>query len=92
MDRSELAITADLAHINLTDSELDALGNAVSQMIEYFEKMGEVDTEALEPTTHAFIMQNRQREDRVVKSDLADRMLDNAPELEDRFVVIPNVL
>ncbi len=92
MDRSELATTAELAHINLDDSELETLGQAVSQKIEYFEKMAEVDVEGLEPSSHAFLMHNRRRADKVASDDSSDRLLENAPELEDRFIVIPNVL
>lgn len=61
-------------------------------MVSYFEKMAEVSVDALEPTTHAFLEKNRVREDVHVPSDLADDILEQAPDLEDRFICIPNVL
>ncbi len=92
MDIRELEITAELAQIALTPAELERLGREVTQMVSYFEKMKEVDTDGLEPTTHAFVKANRVRPDAVKPSTLADAALERAPELEDRFIVIPNVL
>ena len=92
MDIGELETTAALAQIDLGEGDLARLGNAVSQMLAYFEKMNALDTEGLEPTTHALVKDNRVRIDEVQASTLADAMVDQAPEREDRFFVIPNVL
>ena len=92
MDKTELAVTADLAHINLKDEEYESLGRAVDQMIEYFSVMSKVDVEGLEPTTHALLGKNRLRPDELSELTIADRLVENAPELEGRLIVIPNVL
>lgn len=92
MDIQELETTAALAQIDLGEGDLDRLGAAVSQMLAYFEKMNALDTSGLEPTTHALVKDNRVRPDVIVPSDMADAMVDQAPEREDRFFVIPNVL
>jgi aspartyl-tRNA(Asn)/glutamyl-tRNA(Gln) amidotransferase subunit C len=92
MDTRELETTAALAQIDLADGDLARLGDAVSQMLAYFEKMNALDTEGLDPTTHALVKDNRVRPDTPVTSELADALVDQAPEREDRFFVIPNVL
>ena len=92
MDSKELYATAELAHIELKPAELLHLQHSVEQMVAFFEKMAEVDVSKLEPTTHAFIKGNRVRPDLVKASILADDILEQAPDLEDRFIVIPNVL
>lgn len=92
MDTRELETTAALAQIDLADGDLARLGDAVSQMLAYFEKMNALDTDGLEPTTHALVKDNRVRPDAPVASGLADALVDQAPEREDRFFVIPNVL
>ena len=92
MDIQELETTAALAQIELKEGDLARLGTAVSQMLAYFEKMNAVDTNGLEPTTHALVKNNRVRADVVVSSGLADALVERAPEREDRFIVIPNVL
>lgn len=92
MDIKELEITAAMAQIELRAGDLDRLGKEVTQMLEYFEKMNELDVSGLEPTTHALVKENRVRPDAVKPSTLADDCLERAPELEDRLFVIPNVL
>ena len=92
MKRDELLLTARLAQIHLSEDELENLAAEVSQMLEYFRMMGEVDVSGLEPTTHALLKHNRTREDKAKDLSAADDLLEKAPELEDRFIVIPNVL
>ena len=92
MDIGELETTAALAQIDLGEGDLARLGDAVSQMLAYFETMNALDTQGLEPTTHALVKDNRVRPDTVVASTLADALVERAPEREDRFFVIPNVL
>jgi len=92
MKREELELTARLAQIHLNEEELETLEREVSQMLEYFRMMEEVDISGLEPTTHALLKHTRTREDRIKESDACDHLLESAPELEDRFITIPNVL
>jgi len=97
MDRSELDITAELALMDLSDDERGQLETAVAQLLEYFSVMDGIDVSGLEPTTHALQEGNRLRAD-TLRPDgegsqiLADDILEQAPDLEDRFIAIPNVL
>lgn len=67
----ELETTAALAQIDLGEGDLARLGDAVSQMLAYFAKMNTLNTEGLEPTTHALVKGNRVRSDLIVESSLA---------------------
>ena len=92
MDRNELIVTAELAQLALEAREMEKLTAAVTQMLEYFSLMDSIDVSGLEPTTHALLKHNRLREDKVSGKDISDSILDSAPELEGRFIVIPNGL
>ncbi|MDA3852347.1 MAG: Asp-tRNA(Asn)/Glu-tRNA(Gln) amidotransferase subunit GatC [Spirochaetaceae bacterium] len=93
MDTKELYHTASLARLELDEKEAEKLSREVSQMLEYFNHMLELDVSNLEPTTHALMKNNRLRRDVVAEQTVdPDEMLENAPDLEDRFVLIPNVL
>jgi len=92
MKTEELLITASLAQIALQDGELEKLGQEVDQMLQYFEKMNEVDIDGLEPTVQALAQGNRVREDEVRELGLSDECLERAEDLEDRFFIVPNVL
>lgn len=91
MDREELQITAQLARLELAGEEEERLQKAVLQMLDYFAKMKELDVTGLEPTTQ-LAQENRLREDAAASDPNPDLLLKNAPELEDRLIVIPNVL
>ncbi len=92
MDATELTETARMARLNLSEEERERLRAAVEQMLAYFSHMKEIDVGGFEPTTHALLRENRLRQD--AGTDLSDpeTLLRNAPEREERFIVIPNVL
>lgn len=101
MEDTDLYTTADLAFIALTPDELGRLKTEVNSMVAFFEKMKELDVSGLAPTTHALARGNRSRQDNPApnnshnnpnNSNLADAILEQAPDLEDRFICIPNVL
>ncbi|MCA1754714.1 MAG: Asp-tRNA(Asn)/Glu-tRNA(Gln) amidotransferase subunit GatC [Spirochaeta sp.] len=94
MDTQELYVTADLSHIQLTEKEISQLALQVDQMVAYFSKMSEFDVSGLEPTTHMQVSRSRVRADerRDISGADPDTLLEAAEELEDRFIVIPNVL
>ena len=92
MNIEELHVTAELAQLELQDAEVAALAEAVTQMVDYFARLQEIDVDDLPPTTHALLTRNRLRPDTVRHGTMADTLLERAPDLEDRFVVIPNVL
>lgn len=91
MEREELDITAQLARLELSDEEAKRFEQAVFQMLEYFSKMKEFDVEGLPPTAQ-MTQTNRTRKDAAIVNKDSEAILGNAPELEDRFIVIPNVL
>jgi aspartyl-tRNA(Asn)/glutamyl-tRNA(Gln) amidotransferase subunit C len=90
MDIKELQITAKLAMLDIPN--LDQLGESFVQMVDYFEKMMEVDVDGLEPTTHALAVENRLRSDNVAENFSSEELLELAPDRKDGFFKIPNVL
>lgn len=92
MDFQELAITAHLARLELSEGDAERLGEEISRILTYFEKMNEIDVKDLEPTTHVILKENRLREDKAAVSGLADDILENAPGTSNRFITIPRIL
>jgi len=92
MDAAELVMTARMARLTLSEDEREKLGVAVEQMLAHFSHMKEIDVDGLAPTTHALLRENRLRDDVEDDPSSSDTLLGNAPEREERFIVIPNVL
>lgn len=106
MEAEELQVTAQLARLRISTAEVEKLRLAVERMLAYCSHMASLPVDDLEPTTHALLTSNRLRADgdaadRAARSPSAggsvsvpadDSLLANAPEREDRFILIPNVL
>ena len=93
MDRGELELTAELALIDLDDSRLTAFEESVGELLDHLAVMSSFDVSGLLPTTHALQEENRLRHDSArTDPELPDLILEQASDLEDRFISIPNVL
>jgi len=98
MEAEELQTTAQMARLTLSPAEEEKLRLAVERMLAYCSHMASLPVDDLEPTTHALLTKNRLRADdpppvaRPATDAPADPLLANAPEREDRFILIPNVL
>ncbi|MDC7125303.1 MAG: Asp-tRNA(Asn)/Glu-tRNA(Gln) amidotransferase subunit GatC [Spirochaetales bacterium] len=96
MKTEELLITAAQAQLALPAEEEGRLAAAVTEMLDYFAKMSEVDVENLEPTTHALIRDNALRADNSNPNNKfnnnQEALIERAPESNNNFIIIPNVL
>jgi aspartyl-tRNA(Asn)/glutamyl-tRNA(Gln) amidotransferase subunit C len=98
MEAEELQTTARMARLALDPVEEERLRAAVEQLLAYCSQMASLDVDDLEPTTHALLTANRLRPDGCPDSgacppgELLEGLLANAPEREERFILIPNVL
>jgi aspartyl-tRNA(Asn)/glutamyl-tRNA(Gln) amidotransferase subunit C len=81
-----------LSRLELSEAEKERAATELSQIIGYFEKMAELDTENVEPTMHALPTHNVLRPD-VVRPGLSrDAALQNAPESADGMFQVPRVV
>lgn len=93
MDRAELELTAELALLELDESQMSSFEKSVGELLDHIEAMKSFNVEGLEPTTHALQEENRLRRDAAATDPaLPDQILEQAPDIEDRFISIPNVL
>lgn len=83
---------AKLARLNLTDEERGMFTDQLNAILQYAEKLNELDTDNVEPTTHVLKLSNVMREDEVKESLPAEKVFLNAPEEEDGQFKVPAVL
>ncbi len=81
-----------LAKLELSGEELVQAKKDMGRMLDYIDKLNELDTEGVEPMSHVFPVQNVFREDEVTGFDQSERMLQNAPAQKDDMFVVPNVM
>jgi aspartyl-tRNA(Asn)/glutamyl-tRNA(Gln) amidotransferase subunit C len=88
LSREEVLHIARLARVALTDAEITRLSEQLSNLLEHFEVLQQVDTTDVPPTSQSVALQSVMREDVVAPSLPAEDVLANAPRREgDSFRV-----
>lgn len=83
---------ADLARLNLTDSEKEKLTHEMANIVAYVDKLNELDTSNVEPTSHVKPVYNVFREDKVKDSYDREKILANAPSADEGCFKVPRVV
>jgi len=78
-----------LAKLELSDEEKEAAKRDMGRMLDYIDKLGELDTAGVEPMSHIFPVENVFREDVVTGTDCREAILKNAPRQKDGMFVVP---
>ncbi len=81
-----------LAKLELSEEEKRQAKKDMERMLDYIDKLNELDTSGVEPMSHAFPVQNVFREDIVTNQDESADMLKNAPAQRDGSFVVPRTV
>jgi aspartyl-tRNA(Asn)/glutamyl-tRNA(Gln) amidotransferase subunit C len=92
VDEKTVRRIARLARIKITDEEAKSLESELSQILNWVEQLGEVDTSDVEPMTRVVAQKLKKREDRVTDGEIADDIVRNAPMVDDHYFVVPKVV
>ena len=92
IDKQQVQNVAKLARLELTENELDQFTGQLSAILQYVEKMNELQTGDVEPLAHCLPINNVFREDHVRESLGTDRTLANAPVRDGEFFKVPKIL
>ncbi len=90
--REEALHVAGLARLEFGPAEIDAFTDQLSAILEYVDKLAELDLEGVEPMAHVHDAVNAFREDRVRPSLGQKAVLANAPEAEDGCFKVAKVI
>jgi aspartyl-tRNA(Asn)/glutamyl-tRNA(Gln) amidotransferase subunit C len=83
---------ANLARLEFSDEEKKTLTNQLNKILEYMEKLNELDTSNVEPLAQVIPLSNVFREDAVRPSSPVSEVLKNAPAKTDKFFKVPKVI
>lgn len=78
-----------LAKLELSAEEKEQAKADMGRMLDYIDKLGELDTTDVEPMSHVFPVENVFREDVVTNGDEREQLLSNAPQEKDGMFVVP---
>ncbi len=91
ISREEVLHIAKLAKLKLSEEEVGLFQEQLGEILEYFRKLEEVDTNNVEPLKHVIATQNVFREDEPRESISPEEALKNAPKRRDDYFEVPKV-
>ena len=83
---------AKLARIEFSGEELEKFTTQLDSIIGYIEKMNELDTSGIEPTSHVVDVKNVMRDDIAKESLPREESIKNAPCSEEGFFKVPKII
>ncbi len=89
----EVEKVANLARLDLNEGEAETFTDQIGAILSYVEKLNQLNTEGVEPTSHIIPMHNVFREDIIVEPLGQARALANAPDqAEGAYFRVPKVV
>ena len=92
IDESQVRKVARLSRLELTEAEVAEFTGQLSAILDYVEKMNELNTEDVQPLAHCLPVSNVFRADCVKESLGTEKTLANAPQRDGEFFKVPKIL
>lgn len=83
---------AHLARLTLSEQDIAVYTPQLSHILEFIEQMNKTDTSAIEPIAHSLDVSQRLRADQVTETNLRDKFMDIAPQVEAGLYLVPKVI
>jgi aspartyl-tRNA(Asn)/glutamyl-tRNA(Gln) amidotransferase subunit C len=92
LTRDAVRHIALLARLELSAEEEAAFTEQLGHILQYFEKLGTLDTSAVEPTAHVVDVASAFRDDAVTNPPAPEALRANAPARDDNFFKVPKII
>jgi aspartyl-tRNA(Asn)/glutamyl-tRNA(Gln) amidotransferase subunit C len=92
LDRDQVHKVAHLARLELTPDEEEQFTTQLSDILDYFQQLSELDTSDVEPTARAIDVSNVTRPDDLQPWSDREAILSSAPEREGEFFKVPQII
>ncbi len=90
--KNEVLHLAKLANLEFTEEEIDRFTLQIGSILDYVARLNELDTSAIEPTSHVESGSHALREDALRPSIPREEALANAPESDGSHFKVPKVI
>jgi aspartyl-tRNA(Asn)/glutamyl-tRNA(Gln) amidotransferase subunit C len=90
IDRDQVLHVARLARLELSDEEVETMSRELSGILDHVDKIGELDLEGVEPTSHVVELENVLRADEPRPSWPRERVLEEAADSADGAFRVPS--
>lgn len=90
--RDEVAKIASLARLDLPEDKLELFAGQLGDILDYMDKLGELDTEQVEPLYSPVKHTTVLRKDEVNKEYSREEVLSNAPDQDGQYFIVPRIV
>ena len=91
-DKKSLLKLGKLARISIRDDKLNNLSQDLNSILEFVDQLKEIRTDQVDPTSNSLNQKLEVRDDKVENKNSTEDVLENAPEKEMNFFVVPKVI
>ncbi|HCL4438794.1 TPA: Asp-tRNA(Asn)/Glu-tRNA(Gln) amidotransferase subunit GatC [Clostridium botulinum] len=92
VSKKDVEYVAELARLEFKEEEKDSFVNDLNKILNYMEKLDELNTDDVDIVVNPYYIENKYRGDNVEKSMELKEVIDNAPESLEEYVIVPKVI
>ena len=92
IDKENIIHTAKLARISLDENKVESLSKDLSNIFNFIEKLSKINTDQVNPLTSILDQSLSTREDEVTDGGIRDKILENSPNKNEEFFIVPKVI
>ncbi len=83
---------ANLAQLEIDEQELPSFVNHMSEIVEYFNQLSQLETDTVSPTYNVLDLTNVTRPDEIRHASMVEMILENAPKKDGHFFCVPTTV
>ena len=92
IDQKIVKYISKLARISINEKKAKNLANDLTNIFKFIEKLNKLDTKNIEPLTSISETKLHLREDNIKDANIRDQILENSPEKNKEYFVVPKVI
>ncbi|MDF2883357.1 MAG: gatC [Clostridiaceae bacterium] len=92
VSKKDVEYVAELSRLNFSEHEKENLVEDLNEILNYMEKLNELDTENVDIIVNPYYIENKFREDEVQESMKLKSIIENSPQNLEEYVVVPKII
>ena len=92
LDKEKSKHVAKLARISVNEAKVDSLTKDLNSIFKFIEQLNELNTDKVEPLSSILNEALRFRKDEITDGKIRKKILENSPQKNEEFFVVPKVI
>ena len=92
LTKEDVLKIAKLSKLKFNESEIEKFQEDLNKIFDYMEELNKLDTSHVEPLFNVLDLKDKLRKDKVINSEIKKNILDNAPNKDENFIIVPKVI